>query len=757
MSQGIKRKGSNVGVGPRKKTKGPAKKPATVERGPAIRGDQLRWKEVSISQHLDDAEGFYGLEEIDDVEVVRGEDGKGTFFKPATSIDAVKPEATKDADEHGQDEDAWSGFDDETAEEDEEIRTFPHESAQEISQSQGNQAQRAALEDLSDDVNFNVLRNREEEDKSDVSAWKELELELSLDLLSAVARLNFTTPTLIQQAAIPPILDGKDVIGKAVTGSGKTLAFGLPIVQQWLSRHSRGRKRSSPIALILSPTRELAHQISKHLTDLCEGLDHRPRVTTVTGGLSILKQQRQLETADIVVGTPGRLWEVLRETNDLLEKMKQVTFLVLDEADRLLNEGHFQEVEEILDALDRKIIDENAEEEDVDDQNTNPRQTLVFSATFQKDLQQKLSSKKKFSRKANKLLSKEQSMEYLMHKLPFQHDRKPTFIDANPESQMAENLRETILECGDMQKDLYLYAYLLQEQRRKGTTASTDNASRILVFTNSVSAVKRLVPFLQSLELPSTSVVPLHSNMPQKSRLRSLERFSGQAGAATQSSTCILIATDVAARGLDIKGITTVVHYHVPRTADTYVHRSGRTARVKASGSSILMCSPDEAASVIKLIAKIHTTSQANSSKEIVDRMYLPHELLRQIGPRIELAQKLINSTQSTEKVKSEDNWLRTAANDLGVDYDSEEFEQAGRKARRGRGGGKERKQKKTAQEEDRTVRMAEWRSQLKDELHKSVNYGDGVHMNMKYLAGGAIDVDKLLAERGKGRPDVST
>lgn len=758
MSQGVKRKRPESIAKSRKKSKDATKKRALVRRGPAIRGDQLKWKEVSINQHLDDAEGFYGLEEIDDVEIVRGEDGKGIFFKPAIGADTEVFNA--DSDDGDTNAEEWSGFEDESL----------HQSTNGLSNPDGIsekrpidtqdlqdslQADQDLSEDLSENVGFDVLEGNTDEADLDMSAWKDL--EISTELLSALSTLKFTTPTLIQQAAIPPIISGKDVIGKAVTGSGKTLAFGIPIIQYWLNHNQQKKQKSTtPTAMILSPTRELAHQISKHLVDLCEGLDQRPRVTTVTGGLSILKQQRQLETADVIVATPGRLWEVIRESNDLLERLKIIRFLVVDEADRLLSEGHFQEVEEILDALDRVIIDENAEdEENKPAQHT--RQTLVFSATFHKDLQHKLTSKKKFKQKDTKLLSEKQSMDYLMHKLPFQEEEKPTFVDANPDSQMAENLTETILECGEKQKDLYLYTYLLQQHRQRAIIspnaqngATADSTSRILVFTNSVSAVKRLVPFLQSLDLPQTSISPLHSNMPQKSRLRSLERFSGQSTDAKQLSMCLLIATDVAARGLDIKGITTVVHYHVPRTADAYVHRSGRTARVQASGNSILLCSPDEAASVIKLIAKIHTGSQLKSAKDVVDRMYLLHDLLRQVEHRVDLAQKLVSSTQSTEKVKSEDNWLRNAANDLGVDYDSEEFEKADKQGRRGRGGGKERKQKQVAHEEDRTVRMAEWRAQLKDELRKRVDFGDGANRNMKYLAGGAFDVDKLLAERGQ-------
>ena len=763
MSQGVKRKKPSQTLQSRKKAASTKKGLRNVERGPGVRGDSLKWKEVAISKHLDDAEGFFGLEELSDVEVVQDEKGQGVLFKPV--LGSAK---SVDEGESGDDAGEWSGFEDagNTKDDPKDVPNgdrgsdVPSKRSAERKpkQKQISSNKQDTSDELSEDARFDILGGEPNEPEIDMSAWKEL--DLSSQMLYALSVLEFAAPTRIQQAAIPPITAGKDVIGKAVTGSGKTLAFGIPIVERWLE--SQGSERDGPIALILAPTRELAHQISKHLITVCAGLDRGPRLATVTGGLSVLKQQRQLETADVVVGTPGRLWEVMSESNDLVEKMRRIQILVIDEADRLLSEGHFKEVEDILDALVRKEVDEDENNEDEGKDSDEPgttRQTLVFSATFHKGLQQKLASKqKKRSDKESNLLSDKQSMEYLMNKLPFQHGQKPVFIDANPESQMAENLSETLLECKAMEKDLYLYTFLLQDQnRRKKATQSatqktpTNLTARILVFTNSVSAVKRLVPLLQSLELPATSISPLHSNMPQKSRLRSLERFAGTDEKTSSTRTSLLVATDVAARGLDIKGITTIVHYHVPRTADTYVHRSGRTARVNASGNSILLCSPDETASVTKLIAKIHSQIKtAKDTSKVLDRMFLPNDLLRQVQHRVEVAQKLVESNQSTDKVRNEDNWLRTAAEELGVDYDSEEYEDAGRQGRRGRGGGKERKQKREAEQDDRKSKLAKWKAQLREDLQKRIDFGDGMGKNMRYLAGGAFDVDKLLAERAQ-------
>ena len=273
--------------------------------------------------------------------------------------------------------------------------------------------------------------------------------------------MKFSSPTPIQAFAIPDILQEHDVIGKASTGSGKTLAFGIPILEHYLeSRNGKEHnaqkdsedRKYPPTALILSPTRELAHQISAHLSDLCSnpGITG-PVIATLTGGLSVLKQQRLLANADIIIGTPGRLWEVISGSHDLGAWLKKIRYLVVDEADRLLSEGHFKEMEEILNALDRADPDQGGvlENENEASDLAAKWQTLVFSATFQKDLQQKLAGKSKSS--GGELMGKQESMEYLLKKLNFREE-KPKFIDVNPISQMASGLKEGIVECAGLDK-----------------------------------------------------------------------------------------------------------------------------------------------------------------------------------------------------------------------------------------------------------------------------------------------------------------
>lgn len=723
---------------------------AQVDSRRIVAGDKLAWKEVPISRHLDDAEGFFGLEELSDVEVIRDENGGGISFR--TSAANV---ANTDADNHeaADDGEEWSGFT-----ESDEVIEEPKTAKGSSAQSKPSKSKVARIEavhkpDDEDEMEksngFDLLNDLGTGNEDvNMQAWSDL--ELSQEVLDALSAQRFSEPTRVQRSAIPHIMSGKDVIGKAVTGSGKTLAFGIPIIQACLRK--LGSEREGPTALIIAPTRELAHQINKHLTTVCEQMNQKIRLVSVTGGLSIQKQQRQLETSDIIIGTPGRLWEVFGGSTTLLNQLKMIKFLVIDEADRLLTDGHFKEVEEIVDAIKREVVQDDDLEADgkaVRNVGNHTRQVLVFSATFHKGLQQKLGAKKSKGGNATKdLMDDKQSMEYLMRKLPFQKGQKPTFVDANPDSQMAENLVESIIECKAMEKDLHLYSLLLEYQHDRTKASNINKTARILVFTNSVSAVKRLVPLLQSLNLSSTTISPLHSNMPQKSRLRSLEKFSGTGNAGDTAKITVLVATDVAARGLDIKGITTIVHYHVPRTADTYVHRSGRTARVSNSGQSILLCSPDETASVTKLIAKIHARDKsAQEINRLIERKILPGHLLQQARNRIEFAQKIIDSTQSSVKVNSETNWLRKAADDLGVDYDSDDFEEAGKQSNRGRGGGRAKKLKETAEATNKQAKMAEWKARLREELQKPINFGD--RRASRHLAGGAVDVDTILAERG--------
>ena len=243
------------------------------------------------------------------------------------------------------------------------------------------------------DVALNGFEKLQElEAEVDLPEWSKM--RLSSATLQALNKLGFKSPTPIQSLAIPRIMQGHDLIGKATTGSGKTLAFGIPILEHILSQSDS--KENSPSALVIAPTRELAKQIVGHLEDIAQCSLGAMTVCNVTGGLAVQKQLRILQKRpSVIVGTPGRLWEVLNnpemKQTQLDQAIKKIQFLVLDEADRLLQDGHFAEIEKILDFV-------NGGEN---------KQTLVFSATFQKQLQQKLKGKKTFE---GNLLSKDDAL-----------------------------------------------------------------------------------------------------------------------------------------------------------------------------------------------------------------------------------------------------------------------------------------------------------------------------------------------------------
>ncbi|KAL8670794.1 MAG: hypothetical protein Q9168_004674, partial [Polycauliona sp. 1 TL-2023] len=536
--------------------------------------------------------------------------------------------------------------------------------------------------------------------------------------------------------AIPGIAQGENMIGKASTGSGKTLAFGIPIVEHFLEhenrtddkRHKSVEDRGDPpTALIISPTRELAHQLSKHLEALCSNITSKsPQIATITGGLAPQKQQRKLANADIVIGTPGRLWEIMSSSKSIMTWLRRIKFLVLDEADRLLTDGHFKELEEILDAL--KKID--ASDDQLPSNHITDRQTLIFSATFSPNLNHKLSGHLKAS------ASSSNSLEPLLSRITF--STPPKFIDASPTSHLPTSLKSYLLTCHALEKDLYLYALLLTHFP----------AARALVFANSIHAVRRLVPFLQNLNL---QVHGLHSEMPQKARMRSIERFTAanpkSNNTTNDKKANILVATDVAARGLDIPSVSAVIHYHLPTAANTYVHRSGRTARKGNAGISVLMCAPNEVQGTRRLVAKVFakidnddTTQMSMTKEQGLQTLTLPPTLTSRLKPRTHLAKKIATSESAKLATSNEDSWLRTAAEELGVDYDSEEFKAT---ANVKKGKGKKRREGEVELGKTGKAEVQGWKMELRELLGRRVNVG----VSERYLSGGGVDVERLLEE----------
>lgn len=676
--------------------------------------DVLPWSQVQMPEKFDGSEGFLELEEVDGVEVLR----EGNFLKFITST-AIKKVS----------DDEFSGFSDDNKNENLDLGNQAPKS-RDIPKEHGNKRNVSKVEsknlkdkkrnlNIEDDSlkiqSFRPLLEVSQKEV-DVKAWAEL--NLTSNMLTALSKLGFSKPTPIQSTAIPEILDGHDVIGKASTGSGKTLAFSIPIVESWIESNrdlddQLRVKQKSATAIVLSPTRELAHQITKHLNALCNELSSAPHIVSVTGGLSIQKQQRLLSKADIIIATPGRLLDTLNSCQQTLEATRLIKFLVIDEADRLLSDGHFKEMEEILNLLDPSGRPDESENI------ITSRQTLVFSATFQKTLQQKLIGR-------NKRISEDINdyMQHLMKKLKFREEN-PKFIDVNPVSQIANNLKEGIVECKGTEKDLYLYAILLHYPNK-----------RTLIFTNSIHSVRRLTPLLQNLGLDAQA---LHSQMAQKARMRAIERFS-----SSKPTNPILIATDVAARGLDIKDVQLVVHYHLPRAADIYVHRSGRTARQNSSGTSILICAPEEVTGMRRLIVKVHAESliseNKSKSKYYMKSLDIDRTIVSRLKSRVTIAKKIADSTLAKQKSGHDEEWLKNAAEELGVVYDSDEFE-AVSGGGKGRGNGRRLREK-----EVRSLSNSELQA-LKDELKHLLTHRVNVGISEKYLAGtGNVNVNELLS-----------
>ncbi|KAH7344801.1 P-loop containing nucleoside triphosphate hydrolase protein [Rhizoctonia solani] len=493
-------------------------------------------------------------------------------------------------------------------------------------------------------------------DRSLLPEWSSMSLHpvISHSLLA----LSFNKPTPIQKAALPVAQQGRDIVGVAETGSGKTLAYSLPILQHILSKPTSSPSRTLA-ALILAPTRELALQVCEHLKTVVsagagssKGKMPRVSVAAIVGGLSLQKQRRVIERgADIIVATPGRLWDVLGEDNELARQIRNVRFLVLDEADRMVEAGHFQELDNIV-----KLTARKQESEELDDMADDPvfaeataaavdstpandqMQTFVFSATMSKELQTNL-SRRSGNRKNKK---KSSTLDDLLMKLDFR-DPSPAIVDLSPEYGKVSTLTESRIECISGDKDFYLYYFLLRYPGRS------------LIFVSSIDGIRRLTPIMELLQL---KVFPLHSQLQQRQRLKNLDRFKSIPSA-------VLIATDVAARGLDIPSVDHVIHYQLPRTADAYVHRNGRTARAQREGFSLLLIAPSERGIMKGLMDSLKRT-------EPITELPVEHDILDRLKERVQIARQIDVAQHKVKKDNHENNWLKETAEALEIELDSD-------------------------------------------------------------------------------------
>ncbi|KAI0087341.1 DEAD-domain-containing protein [Irpex rosettiformis] len=524
---------------------------------------------------------------------------------------------------------------------------------------------------------------------------------LHSQLFRALYARGFSSPTPIQSKAVPSATKGKDVVGVAETGSGKTLAYGLPILN-WFLTEANSRRRNTrskrPVrALVLAPTRELALQVSAHLnaclnaTTVSEEIkaeepDHGAllnapdtqsrklnkkgkkkaapiepsagskglplvSIAAIVGGMSAQKQRRILDRGvDILVATPGRLWDILQEDDDLASQIKSLRFLVLDEADRMIEAGHFAELDNILRLTLRQSEEDEIEPEfgtsdeaqDCIAKSTSidELQTFVFSATLSKDLQRNL---KKHARPKGKKGAPASTLDDLLMRLDFR-DSQPDIIDLSPEGGVVSTLKQSRIDCLANEKDAFLYYFLLRYP------------GRTLVFLSSIDGIRRLMPLMELLEIKA---FPLHSQLEQRQRLKNLDRFKS-------TTNSVLLATDIAARGLDIPSVDHVVHYQIPRSADVYVHRNGRTARAMRNGFSLLMCAPDERKIVKALLGSL------KRSEDEIPEISVEHYLLDKLKERIQLARQIDNAQHKIKKENHEKHWLKEAAEAMEIELDSD-------------------------------------------------------------------------------------
>uniref|UniRef100_A0A7E4VX70 ATP-dependent RNA helicase n=1 Tax=Panagrellus redivivus TaxID=6233 RepID=A0A7E4VX70_PANRE len=392
-----------------------------------------------------------------------------------------------------------------------------------------------------------VAAAAEKENDLDMSAWDRF--YLPPEIIKGLRSMKYTAPTEIQELTIPAaMLKRVDILGAAETGSGKTMAFAIPFASILVQDEPKEGIR----ALILAPTRELANQIYHEVSKL---VAFTPlTVLPLFGGLCVQKQERLLKRKPaICIATPGRFWSLV-ESSEYLEDMSNLDFVIIDEMDRMVETGHFAELELILERI-HSIGNKRL-------------QTLAFSAT--------LSFVHVPVKRAGKVLapmSREQKIAQLVQLGGLRSNHK--VIDLNASSTTPKTLVETRINCADLlDKDAKVY-YLLKRY-----------TGRTLIFANSIDGARRLCNLLKTMDIEPVPAL-LHAKMQQRARLKHLERFA-------TTPNAILIATDVAARGLDIKGIENVIHYQIPRTAEGYVHRSGRTARISNKGIAILMVDPLE-------------------------------------------------------------------------------------------------------------------------------------------------------------------
>lgn len=391
---------------------------------------------------------------------------------------------------------------------------------------------------------------------------------LAPNILSAITRMGYTKPTPIQCKAIPIVLEGRDVMGAAQTGTGKTASFGLPALQKLLpfANTSTSPARHPVRALILSPTRELADQIAAAMNEYAK--DTPLRVGVVYGGVDIRPQAESLRKGvEILIATPGRLLDHLEQKNT---NLNQVSMVILDEADRMLDMGFLPDISRILSALPKK------------------RQNLMFSATFSQEIK----------------------------KLAANFLTDPVVVEVARQNATASTIKQEVFLVDELKKTDGLVELLnTRGEDEEGKPLQT------IVFVNAKLTARRLA---RELEKCGFNADAIHGDKTQDERLKLLQDFkSGKLN--------VMVATDVAARGLDIAELPLVINYDVPYVAEDYVHRIGRTGRAGSSGSALMLVTEKDK----KCLDAIQKLTKTKFDPEDLDP--LPRRRNKSLRPRMVL------------------------------------------------------------------------------------------------------------------------
>lgn len=571
------------------------------------------------------------------------------------------------------------------------------------------------------------------------SEWHRLGLHPYI--IHSLLQCKFIKPTLIQSQCIPhAALYYKHIVAASATGTGKTLAFILPVLHRYITHTMKlchndintidmdhigvTYKHKSIFALIITPTRELALQISEHTNRILSYLPtviHRliqPPVTLV-GGISSAKQIRLLNySPGIVIGTPGRLWDMISSINNVdipfLKSYQNLQFIVFDEIDRLIALNAYPELQHIIQYISKqregKLHDIQSIDSDTDEQFTaedtsirakiqlyddndqpidmnhhindddtphhhhhnktkvSKLQLMCFSATLNLNSNQRINSKPNNKKPRHEYDIMNELNEYIVfdskpqlinlalhdkkHDNTNKHHSSSNLIVAQPNtatppdstdstSLIPNKLQEEKILCTTTNKDYYLYYYLLT------------HPGKTIIFVNSISCIRRLYSILSILSYP---VYQLHASMKQKQRLKFLDRYKS-------GTNNIIISTDVAARGLDIHDIKYVIHYQLCRTAEIYVHRSGRTARANSDGTSVALISESDQLMLHKL------TSLHNRT---IHDVHIDSHIFNQCVQRINLTKQIDQLQHSISHRQHSKQWRNKQSTELELVIDSD-------------------------------------------------------------------------------------